>query len=93
MFSSGALGWIKQTTVFKNRVAVGHARYVIGDDTCAAAWALGGFDAACSLAVFFGHQAHVGHECAEQGLEHALRLARHAQHAMMAIDALAQELL
>src|SRR6185436_13059304 len=90
---SRALPWLKKTTVFEYRVAIGHAGDVVGDGACAARGAARLLAAARGIAILGRHEVDVSAERVEELREHAARLSGHAQHLVVAVHALIEKLL
>src|SRR6185437_7973301 len=90
---SWSLPRIKQPAVFQDRVAIGHAGHVVGDAARAAGQPALLLGALCALVVFLGHEPGVAHEGGKQLADHAARLDRHTQHALVTIQMLAKKLL
>jgi len=77
--------------VFEDRVAVGHARNVVGHGARPAGRATLRLADAGDVAMLLGHQAYVPVERAEELRQHPAGLRGHAQHPVVAVDALTQE--
>ena len=76
--------------MLEDRKPVGHARDVIRHGARAARAAVAGLHAARGLLVFGGHQLHDVEHRPEELPDDAFRLGGHAQHAIVAVEVLAQ---
>src|ERR1700761_5586303 len=83
---------IKHPPMLQNRIPVRHPRDVIRDRPGAAGGALGGFGVQRQVAVFGGHETYVFEECHEERFQDAAGLGRHAEHLLVLVDALTEEL-
>lgn len=74
-------------------ISVGHACNVVGDDPGSSEGAVAGLGAPGGVAVLVGEQGDILHQHFEEFVDDPAGLRRHSQHAVVVIDALAQELL
>ena len=86
-----AFGGVQEPAVFDDCEAVGHAGDVVGHSAGAAVGAAGFFCDGCEGAVFGGKQVDVVEEGIKQLAHDSAGFGGHADHLVVAVEAVAQE--